>query len=127
MEQGPSGLNPELRTPPLPATHVRAGTGHRVLARNYTTDQGRPSYLRVHSPCATSCRNCCLVLFLLPPQTLRAEVSGPAFPRSMQQPQIRIASPSCRTVGWPGASQPPAPTEPCVMVSRHTALPIMSA
>src|SRR5680860_1871160 len=28
---------------------------------------------------------------------LRAEVSGPAFPRSMQQPQIRIASPSCRT------------------------------
>src|SRR5665647_1271867 len=57
MEQGPLGLNPELRTPPLPATHVRAGTDHRVLARNYTTDQGRPSYLRVHSPCATSCRN----------------------------------------------------------------------
>ncbi len=24
MERGPSGLNPELRTPPLPATHVRA-------------------------------------------------------------------------------------------------------
>src|SRR5664279_3007364 len=97
MEQGPLGLNPELRTPPLPATHVRAGTGHRVLARNYTTDQGRPSYLRVHSLRATSGRNCCLVIFLLPPQTLRAEVSGPAFPRSMQQPQIRIASPSCRT------------------------------
>src|SRR5450759_1779091 len=57
MEQGPSGLNPELRTPPLPATHVRVGTGPRVLARNYTTDQGRPSYLRVHSLRATSCRN----------------------------------------------------------------------
>jgi hypothetical protein len=28
MERGPSGLNPELRTPPLPAAHVRAGTGH---------------------------------------------------------------------------------------------------
>src|ERR1035437_5603527 len=42
MEQGPSGLNPELRTPPLPATHVRAGTGHRVLARNYTTDNVGP-------------------------------------------------------------------------------------
>src|SRR5664279_4188172 len=68
MEQGPLGLNPELRTPPLPATHVRVGTDHRVLARNYTTDQGRPSYLRVHSLRATSCRNCCLVLFLLPPQ-----------------------------------------------------------
>src|ERR1035437_8553514 len=33
MERGPLDLNPELRTPPLPATHVRAGTGHRVLAR----------------------------------------------------------------------------------------------
>src|SRR5664280_2439655 len=65
MEQGPLGLNPELRTPPLPATHVRAGTGHRVRARNYTTDQGRPSYLRVHSPCATSCRNFLLVSTLI--------------------------------------------------------------
>src|SRR5664280_170799 len=42
MEQGPLGLNPELRTPPLPATHVRAGTGHRVLARNSTTDKVGP-------------------------------------------------------------------------------------
>src|SRR5665811_4367 len=42
MEQGPLGLNPELRTPPLPATHVRAGTGHRVLTRNYTTDKVGP-------------------------------------------------------------------------------------
>jgi len=25
-------------------------------------------------------------------------------------------------VGWPGASQPPAPTDPYVTVSRHTAL-----
>src|ERR1035437_4582754 len=57
MEQGPLGLNPELRTRALPAAQVRAGTGHRVLARNYTTDQGRPSYLRVHSLRATSCRN----------------------------------------------------------------------
>src|SRR5665811_300405 len=42
MEQGPLSLNPELRTPPLPATHVRAGTGHRVLTRNYTTDKVGP-------------------------------------------------------------------------------------
>jgi hypothetical protein len=34
MERGPSGLNPELRTPPSPATHVRAGTGHRTLTRD---------------------------------------------------------------------------------------------
>jgi hypothetical protein len=31
-------LNPELRTPPLPATHVRAGTGHGTLASSYTLD-----------------------------------------------------------------------------------------
>jgi hypothetical protein len=36
MEQESSGLNPELRTPPLPATHVRAGTGHRTLTRDCT-------------------------------------------------------------------------------------------
>jgi hypothetical protein len=57
MERGPSGLNPELRTPPLPAAHVRAGTGHRARARNYATDNSRPSCLRVHSQRATSCRN----------------------------------------------------------------------
>ncbi len=59
MEREPSGLNPELRTPPLPATHVRAGTDHRALARNYATDIdiSRPSCLRVHSQRATSCRN----------------------------------------------------------------------
>src|SRR5664279_124802 len=39
MERGSSGLNSELRTPPLPATHVRAGTGHRALTRNYATDR----------------------------------------------------------------------------------------
>ena len=33
MEQRPLGLSPELRTPPLPATHVRLGTGHRAQAR----------------------------------------------------------------------------------------------
>jgi hypothetical protein len=38
MERGPLGLNPELRTPPLPATHVRTGTGHGTLARSYTLD-----------------------------------------------------------------------------------------
>src|SRR5664280_378216 len=57
MERGPSGLNSELRTPPSPAAHVRAGTGHRAPARNYATDISRPSCLRVHSQRATSCRN----------------------------------------------------------------------
>src|SRR3954453_4561261 len=31
--EGRFGFFPELRTPPLPATHVRAGTGHRTLTR----------------------------------------------------------------------------------------------
>src|SRR5664280_2638451 len=49
-----------------------------------------------------------LLLGALPLTTpnLRAEVSGPAFPRSMQQPQIRIASPVCRTP--PGQKRAPA-------------------
>lgn len=29
------GLSPELRTPPLPATHVRVGTSHRKRTRGY--------------------------------------------------------------------------------------------
>lgn len=36
VEQGPLGLNPGLRTPQLPATHARAGTGHRALTWDYT-------------------------------------------------------------------------------------------
>ena len=38
MERGPLGFSPELRTPPLPATHVRVGTGHRALTRDYVID-----------------------------------------------------------------------------------------
>src|SRR5882724_3401415 len=36
MAPEPLGLNPELRTRPLPATHVRAGTDHWTQTRNYT-------------------------------------------------------------------------------------------
>ena len=43
MEREPLGLNPELRTPPLPATHVRAGTGHRTLTRDYAYGISRTS------------------------------------------------------------------------------------
>jgi hypothetical protein len=56
MERGPFGLNPELRTPPLPATHLRTGTGHRTLARSYTPDMTSTSKLCIHLLCATSCR-----------------------------------------------------------------------
>ena len=40
---------------------------------------------------------CCSMLSLSPPQMLRVQVSGPAFPRSVQQSQTRISSSSCRT------------------------------
>ena len=47
---------PELRTPPLPAAHVRAGPG--VSTRPELRDRhSRPSNPRVPSQGATSCRN----------------------------------------------------------------------
>src|SRR5665647_787833 len=67
-----------LRSTPVTGVSSLLRTGPQHAPRRYSTP---------HSFCY-------LVLFLLPPQTLRAEVSGPAFPRSMQQPQTRLASPS---------------------------------
>jgi hypothetical protein len=51
------GFFPELRTPQLPAAHVRAGTGHehRPGATPPTTSS-RPPIQRTHSQHATSCR-----------------------------------------------------------------------
>jgi len=50
------GLSPVLRTPPLPATHDRAGPG--VSTRPELRGRhNRPSNPRVHSRSATSCRN----------------------------------------------------------------------
>jgi hypothetical protein len=55
--QEPLGLNLKLRTQPLPATHVEAGTGHRTQARNYTIGTTSRSITRcIHSCRATSCR-----------------------------------------------------------------------
>jgi hypothetical protein len=53
MERRPLGLNSKLRTPPLPATHVRAGTGteHSPGATSLIGLQQR-----AHSTHATSCR-----------------------------------------------------------------------
>ena len=52
--RGPLGLNPELRTSPLPATHVRAGTSSNT-SLGYATDITN-LHQRSHSPHATSCR-----------------------------------------------------------------------
>ena len=55
MEQQPLGVPPELRTLPLPATHVRTGTGHRTRTR--TTPPASPTSNRCsRSTRATSCR-----------------------------------------------------------------------
>jgi Transposase, Mutator family len=67
MEQGPFGLNPGLRTPQSPATHARAGTGHRAQTR--TTPPSLASHQHSHLPCATSCRTERFIPFLeFPPQ-----------------------------------------------------------
>ena len=55
MDQGPLGLSPELRTPPLPATHVRAGTGHEHCP-GYVIDNTADLQSTRHLPHATSCR-----------------------------------------------------------------------
>src|SRR5688572_22688772 len=54
MERAPLGFSPELRTPPLPATHVRVGTGHEHWPGAYAANViGWPSLLRAHSHRAT--------------------------------------------------------------------------
>ena len=50
MERALLGFFPELRTPQLPATHVRAETGHHTLVRGYTFDISRTSMMSPTSP-----------------------------------------------------------------------------
>ena len=63
MEQGPLGIFPELRTPPLPATHVKAGTGVRALARvtQPPSSAGPPICVSTHHvrPRVALRRRCC--------------------------------------------------------------------
>src|SRR5829696_4655229 len=67
MEQGPFGLNPGLRTPQLPTTHARAGTGHR--AQTWATSPSLASHRRIHLTRATSCRTERFIPFLeFPPE-----------------------------------------------------------
>ena len=54
---GTLGLSPELRTPPLPATHVEGGARPSSTAWDYASGISRSSNLRVRSLRATSCRN----------------------------------------------------------------------
>ncbi|MQA61816.1 MAG: hypothetical protein GEU86_10040, partial [Actinophytocola sp.] len=59
-----------LRTPRLPATHARAGTGHRALTWDYTIDISRPP-LAIHLQRATSCRTERFIPFLVFPPEVR--------------------------------------------------------
>ena len=60
VEQRNFGFSLELRTPPLPATHVQVGTGHRTRTRSYPVvgDIADPLSKSTHSTHATSCRTC---------------------------------------------------------------------
>ena len=55
VEREPSGLSPELHTPPSPAAHVGVGTGILGTCLSYATISWS-SIRRNHSPRATSCR-----------------------------------------------------------------------
>jgi hypothetical protein len=57
MERERFGFSLELRTPQLPATHVKVGTGLEHWPGTTHPTCRRSSHLRVHSPHATSCRS----------------------------------------------------------------------
>src|ERR1035437_3419027 len=102
MEQGPLGLNPELRTPPLPATHVRAGTGHRVLARNYTTDKVGPptcEFTRYVRPRVATAPGCPPADGFTPRRPGQHGRAGAAWPA---RPQLRRPDPCGGDRGSPG-------------------------
>jgi hypothetical protein len=93
----PWALSPELRTPPLPATHVRLGTGHRTLTWA-TSSTSSTSNRCIHSTRATSCRThhrdfAHGVLRAVPPTTTRRLWGGrkPLLqrPRSARRPSLR--------------------------------------
>jgi hypothetical protein len=54
MAREPLGFFPGLRTPQLPATHAREGTGHRARTQDYVI--GIADLLTIHLQHATSCR-----------------------------------------------------------------------
>jgi hypothetical protein len=55
-------------------------------------------------------------------------IAGEGGPLSELNDEVAFAPTCgrCLAVGWPGASQPRAPTEPCLTVSRYTALLTLS-
>lgn len=57
MKREPLGFSPELRTPPLPATHVKVETDHEHFTGTRCRLHTQPSNQRTHSHRATSCRN----------------------------------------------------------------------
>jgi len=50
-DRRPLGFFPELRTPPLPATHVRAGTGPRTLTRATSSTRSTLLPMQPLNPC----------------------------------------------------------------------------
>ena len=83
MDQGPLRLSPELRTPPLPATHVRGGdratNTHPGYVIDNTADLHSTRHLHMRPRVAPPAR--CLPAGRLNPRQVRLSVAGQALSR----------------------------------------------
>ena len=57
MEQGALGLLPRASNPAVTSDARQGGDRPQAQAQDYAVDIGQPSNPRVHSHCATPCRN----------------------------------------------------------------------
>ncbi len=100
-------MNPDASNPTVVVTHVRAGTGHWTLARNYAVDITSTSHQRVHSHRATSCRK--------PPQNRACHSSRHTAQASRLHGPSKPLGISCITAAVPAPhdfASPPVPRRP---------------
>src|SRR5258706_7613033 len=120
MARAPLDVNPDASNPTVVVTHVRAGTGHWTLARNYAVDITSTSHQRVHSHRATSCRK--------PPQNRACHSSRHTAQASRLKilPRSRRTFSSCRrqaTVShWWSTSSGPFTPRAAIATSKAKAV-----
>src|SRR6266581_3422413 len=102
MARAPLDVNPDASNPTVVVTHVKAGTGHWTLTRNYAVDITSTSHQRVHSHRVRSDRGALLVL---PPVGFPGPPPEPGVPitehRALHKPRqgfrraLRTSRPRC--------------------------------